>query len=96
MAKSETIEEYELMDSGMSSIGDLTNVTSMDDTLDTTGYPGSSYRWRSSTIELMRNSTTMNFLTFASDIADILDNESASPVYKTHSPSIVSNHTYRV
>ena len=94
MTKNETIEEYELMDSGMSTIGDLTNVKSMGDTLDTTGYPSSSYRWRSSRIELMSNSTTMNFSTFAYDIADIPDDESASPVYKTHSPSIVSSHTY--
>ena len=94
MAKNETIEENELMDSGMSSIGDLTNVTSMDDTLDTTGYPSGSYSWRSSTIELMSNSTTMNFSTFASDIADASDSESASPVYKTRAPSIEFNHTY--
>ena len=94
MAKNETVEENELMDSGMSNIGDLTNVTSMDDTLDRTGYPSGGYSWRSSMIELMSNSTTMNFSTFASDIADVSESESASPVHKTRPPNIGSNNTY--
>ena len=94
MAKNETIEENELRDSGMSSIGDLTNVTSMDSSLNATGYLSGSYGWRSSTIELMSNSTTKNFSTFASDVADASDSESASPIYKTRSPSIGSNHTH--
>ena len=94
MAKNKTIEENELMDSDMSCMNDLTNVTSMDDSLDTTGYPSGSYSCRNSTIELMSNSTTMNFSTFSSDIADVSDSESTSPVYKTRSPNIGSNHTY--
>ena len=51
MAERETIEDGELMDSGMFSIEDLTSITSMNETWDTSGYPSSSYTWRSSTIE---------------------------------------------
>ena len=94
MAERETIEGGELMDSGMFSIEDLTSITSMNETWDTGGYPSSSYTWRSSTIELMSNSTTMNFSTAMSDIADITDNQSASPLSERRSPSIKSNHTY--
>ena len=94
MAERETIEDGELMDSGMFSIEDLTSITGMNETWHTSGYPSSSYTWRSSMIELMRNSTTMNFSTAMSDIADITDNQSASPQSERRSPSIKSNHTY--
>ena len=94
MAEREIIEEGELMDGGMFSIEDLTSITSMNETCDTSGYPSSSYTWRSSTIELMSNSTTMNFSTEMSDVADIADNQSASPLPERCSPSIKSNHTY--
>ena len=94
MAGRETIEEGELMDSGMFSIEDLTSITSMNETWDTSGYPSSSYTWRSSTIELMSNSTTMNFSTVISDIADITDDQSTSPLPERRSPSVKSIHTY--
>ena len=42
----------------------------------------------------MSNSTTMNFSTAMSDIADITDNQSASPLSERRSPIIKSNHTY--
>ena len=94
MVERETIEDGELMDSGMFSIEDLTSTTSMNETWGTSGYPSSSYTWRSSTMELMSNSTMMNFLTAMSDIADITDNQTASPLSERRSPSIKSNHTY--
>ena len=93
-AEREKIEDGEFMDSGMFSIEDLISITSMNETWDSSGYPSSSYTWRSSTIESMSNSTTMNFSTAMSDIADITDNQSASPLSERRSPSIKSNHTY--
>ena len=71
----------------------LTNVTIMDDTMDTSGYRGGSYSW-SSMVRLINNSTTMNFSILMSNIVDACDNQSTSSVLKRRSPSIKSNHTY--
>ncbi|CAF4033781.1 unnamed protein product [Rotaria sp. Silwood1] len=94
MAEKEANEESRLMDSGLSSIGDLRSMTSMDEVWDTTGYPSSSYSLRNSTTELMSSGTTMNFSILMSDIADVPDNQPPSPIPERHSPSIKSSHTY--
>ncbi|CAF4362249.1 unnamed protein product, partial [Rotaria sp. Silwood2] len=94
MAEKEANEESRLMDSGLSSIGDLRSMISMDEAWDTTGYPSSSYSLRNSTIELMSSGTTMNFSILMSDIADVPDNQPPSPIPERHSPSIKSSHTY--
>lgn len=94
MAEKELIEDGEPMDSGLSSFYDLTSVTDLDETFHSSGYANSLYSWRSSTMELLSTSTTMNFSIANSDMVDTSDDQSMSFLPGRRSPSIKSNHTY--